>query len=90
MEQWAKEWLKEQRGQGVKCLEVKMQENATMSIIRLHTGIKHSKNQEKTQNILECLIQIKGLSNQVEDIEFIRPISETSPNMVTRCCCMKQ
>jgi hypothetical protein len=25
MEQWAKEWLKEQRDQGVKCLEVKVQ-----------------------------------------------------------------
>jgi hypothetical protein len=25
MEQWAREWLEEQRAKGVKCLEVKMQ-----------------------------------------------------------------
>lgn len=82
--------MEEQRDQGVKCLEVKMREKVIMCIIRALTGTKHSKSREKSRNILEHLILIKGLSNQEEDIEFIRLISETSRNMATRCCYMKR
>lgn len=90
MEQWVKEWLKEQRDQGVKCLEVKMQGKSHYVYHSTTYWDKALKKPRKPQNILGCLIRIKGSSSPAEDIEFIRPISETSRNMATRCCCMKQ
>ncbi|CAD6494502.1 MAG: hypothetical protein EMLJLAPB_00815 [Candidatus Argoarchaeum ethanivorans] len=53
MEQWAIEWLNEQRDQGVKCLEVKMQGENHYVYHSTTYRDKELKNQEKPQNILE-------------------------------------
>jgi len=60
MEQWAREWLEEQRGQGVKCLEVKTQGRNHYVYHSTSYWDKELKKPKKPQNILENSILIKG------------------------------
>ena len=61
MEQWAKEWLKEQRDQGVKCLEVKMQGKGHYVYHSTTYWDKTLKKPRKTSKYLGMLNPDKGL-----------------------------
>lgn len=61
MEQWAREWLKEQRDQGVKCLEVKMQGGNHYVYHSTSYWDKELKKPRKTSKYLGKLDPEKGL-----------------------------
>jgi len=61
MEQWVKEWLKEQRDQGVKCLEVKMQGKSHYVYHSTTYWDKALKKPRKTSKYLGMLDPDKGL-----------------------------
>ena len=61
MEQWVKEWLKEQRDQGVKCLEVKMQGKSHYVYHSTTYWDKALKKPRKTSKYLGVLDPDKGL-----------------------------
>ena len=61
MEQWAREWLKEQRDKGVKCLEVKMQGKNHYVYHSTSYWDKELKKPKKTSKYLGKLDPDKGL-----------------------------
>ena len=61
MEQWAREWLKEQRDKGVKCLEVKMQGENHYVYHSTSYWDKELKKPRKTSKYLGKLDPDKGL-----------------------------
>lgn len=83
MEQWAREWLKEQRDQGVKCLEVKMQGGNHYVYHSTSYWDKELKKPRKTSKYLGKLDPDKGLIKSGErQSQNIRNITEYGNSML--------
>jgi len=83
MEQWAREWLKEQRDKGVKCLEVKMQGENHYVYHSTSYWDKELKKPRKTSKYLGKLDPDKGLikSGTIQS-QNIRNITEYGNSML--------
>ena len=83
MEQWAREWLKEQRDKGVKCLEVKMQGKNHYVYHSTSYWDKELKKPRKTSKYLGKLDPDKGLikSGTIQS-QNIRNITEYGNSML--------
>jgi hypothetical protein len=83
MEQWAREWLKEQRDQGVKCLEVKTQGKNHYVYHSTTYWDKELKKPRKTSKYLGKLDPDKGLIKSGErQPSNIRNITEYGNSML--------
>ena len=83
MEQWAREWLEEQRGQGVKCLEVKTQGRNHYVYHSTSYWDKELKKPKKTSKYLGKLDPDKGLIKSGErQPQNIRNITEYGNSML--------
>ena len=86
MEQWAREWLKEQRNQGVKCLEVKMLRGNHYVYHSTTHWDKDLKKPRKTSKYLGKLDPDKGLIKSGERTKIqprdIRNITEYGNSML--------
>ncbi len=83
MEQWAREWLEEQRGKGVKCLEVKMQGKNHYVYHSTSYWDKELKKSRKTSKYLGKLDPDKGLIKSGErPPQNIRNITEYGNSML--------
>ena len=83
MEQWAREWLEEQRAKGVKCLEVKMQGDNHYVYHSTSYWDKELKKPRKTSKYLGKLDPDKGLikSGTIQS-QNIRNITEYGNSML--------
>ena len=83
MEQWAREWLKEQRDKGVKCLEVKMQGENHYVYHSTSYWDKELKKPRKTSKYLGKLDPDKGLiKSGTRQSQNIRNITEYGNSML--------
>ncbi|MEA1865521.1 MAG: transposase [Euryarchaeota archaeon] len=83
MEQWAREWLEEQRAKGVKCLEVKMQGNNHYVYHSTSYWDKELKKPRKTSKYLGKLDPEKGLiKSGTRQSQNIRNITEYGNSML--------
>ena len=83
MEQWAREWLKEQRDKGVKCLEVKMQGENHYVYHSTSYWDKELKKPRKTSKYLGKLDPEKGLiKSGTRQSQNIRNITEYGNSML--------
>nr|QNO49098.1 hypothetical protein CPECMPGB_00018 [Methanosarcinales archaeon ANME-2c ERB4]QNO49135.1 hypothetical protein DBBAIPCH_00018 [Methanosarcinales archaeon ANME-2c ERB4] len=83
MEQWAREWLEEQRAKGVKCLEVKMQGDNHYVYHSTSYWDKELKKPRKISKYLGKLDPVKGLiKSGTRQSQNIRNITEYGNSML--------
>ena len=85
IEEWARKWLENQRHEGKKCLEIKMQGS---NCYVYHTTSRYDKTIKrgaKYQNISGNSTKKRDLFQRGK-INGLLPVREISPSMVIRCC----